>query len=266
MKNLFPKSIIYGVDFSGSQEACKKIWICKSVPTDDGLQIQKCWNLEKENGPISLGKSLEMLTNFINRNNDSVFGLDFPFGLPVCLLCENDWESFVKRFHEQYKDPAQFYDDSHSMVEKEPKRLTDIDTKSPWSPIFNYLHKQTYYGIKNVLYPLIRNNSVSIHPMQSLEESKPWVIEICPSSTLKFENLDCSFKKKGKKVKESENNRKLIIQRLIEKKLITKISHEVVVSAVSDREGDALDSIIAAVATYRALKNILVLQTMNCIN
>lgn len=139
------------------------------------------------------------------------------------------------------------------MVEKEPKRLTDIDTKSPWSPIFNYLHKQTYYGIKNVLYPLILNNSVSIHPMQSLEKSKPWVIEICPSSTLKFENLNCSHKKKGKKAKESENNRKLILQRLVEKRLITDISPEAWVFAVGDKEGDALDSIIAAAATYRAL-------------
>ena len=218
------------------------------------FRFKNARNLEKEHGKISREKSLEMLTNFIKRNNDSIFGLDFPFGLPECLLCENDWESFVKRFHEQYKDPAQFYDDSHSKVKNEPKRFTDIDAKSPWSPIFNYLHKQTYYGIKNVLYPLILNNSASIHPMQSLEESKPWVIEICPSSTLKFEHLDCSFKKKGKKAKESENNRKLIIQRLLEKGLITKISHEAVVSAVNDREGDALDSTIASAATYRALK------------
>ena len=139
-------------------------------------------------------------------------------------------------------------------LKKEPKRLTDIDAKSPWNPIFIQLHKQTYYGINNVLYPLILNNSARIHPMQSLEESKPWVIKICPSSTLKHERLDCSFKKKGKKAKESENNRKLILQKLVEKKIITKISHEALVSALNDREGDALDSIIAAVATYRALK------------
>lgn len=254
IKNLFPKSTIYGVDFSGSKEACKKIWVCESIPTDKGLLVKDCWNLEKENGPISLEKSLEMLRNFIERKNDSVFGLDFPFGLPECLLRENNWESFVRRFHEQYKDPAQFYDDSHSMVEKEPKRLTDINAKSPWSPIFIQLHKQTYYGISNVLYSLTLKNSASIHPMQPLEESKPWVIEICPSSTLKFENLDCSYKKKGKKAKESENNRKFILQRLVENGLVTNISHEAVVLAVNDREGDALDSIIAATATYRALK------------
>lgn len=262
MNNLSPKSTIYGVDFSGSKKACKKIWICESVPTDEGLKVQKCWNLEKkcekkyeEKCGNPCDKPFEILTEFIASNPQAAFGLDFPFGLPKCLLCENNWESFVKRFHEQYKEPAQFYNDSHSMVEKEPKRLTDIDAKSPWSPIFIQLHKQTYYGIKSVLYPLILNNSASIHPMQFLEESKPWVIEICPSSTLKFENLDCSFKKKGKKAKESENNRKFILQELVDKKLIIDISPEARESAVVDKEGDALDSIIAAAATHRALKN-----------
>lgn len=254
MQNLSPISLVYGIDFSGSKDACKKIWICQSITTDEGLEVQECWNIKEKYGKISLNSSLEKLTELIASSPETVFGLDFPFGLPECLLCENKWESFVKRFHEQYKDPAQFYDDSHSKVKNEPRRLTDIDAKSPWSPIFNYLHKQTYYGIKNVLYPLIWNNSVNIHPMQSLEQSKPWVIEICPSSTLKFENLNCSYKKKGKKAKESENNRKFILQRLVEKRLITDISPEAWVSAVDDKEGDALDSIIAAVATYRALK------------
>ncbi|HII00919.1 TPA: DUF429 domain-containing protein [Methanosarcinaceae archaeon] len=255
MQEQFSRSLIYGIDFSGSQEACKKIWICESVPTNKGLQIQKCGNIKKKHGNISLEKSLEMLRNFIESKNDAVFGLDFPFGLPECLLRENTWESFIRRFHEQYKDPAQFYDVSHSVVEKEPKRLTDVDAKSPWSPIFIQLHKQTYYGINSVLYPLILNNSANIHPMQSLEESKPWVIEICPASTLKCEHLDCSFKKKGKEAKVSENNRKLILQGLVEKERITNISPEIWDSVVNDREGDALDSIIAAVATYRAMRN-----------
>lgn len=262
MKNLFSKSTIYGVDFSGSKKACKKIWICESVPTDEGLKVQECWNLEKkcekkyeEKCVNPCDKPFEILTEFIASNPQAIFGLDFPFGLPECLLCENDWESFVKRFHEQYKNPTQFYNDSHSRVEKEPKRLTDIDAKSPMSPIFIHLHKQTYYGISNVLYSLNFENFASIHPMQPLEESKPWVIEICPASTLKFENLYRNYKKKGKKAKESKNNRKFILQGLIDKKLITDISPEARESAVVDKEGDALDSIIAAVATHRALKN-----------
>lgn len=201
MKSISPRSLIYGVDFSGSQEACKKIWICESVPTDEGLQIQECWNIKKKHGSISLEESLKMLKNFIEGENDSVFGLDFPFGLPDCLLHESDWESFVRRFHEQYKDPTQFYDDSHSMVEKKPKRLTDINAKSPWSPIFIQLHKQTYYGINSLLYSLILDNSANIYPMQSLDKSKPWIIEICPSSTLKRERLDFSYKKKAKEPK-----------------------------------------------------------------
>jgi len=42
MQNSSSISSIYGIDFSGSQEAYKKIWICESIPTDKGLKVQKC--------------------------------------------------------------------------------------------------------------------------------------------------------------------------------------------------------------------------------
>lgn len=126
MNNSAPKSQIYGVDFSGAKDACKKIWVCESTPTNNGLLIDKCWSIKEKYGKLSLYESLETLKNFIGNKPDSVFGLDFPFGLPGCLLCENEWEAFMSRFHAHYKDPDQFFKETHNITEgKEPKRLTD---------------------------------------------------------------------------------------------------------------------------------------------
>lgn len=150
MQNSSPISFIYGIDFSGSQEACKKIWICESVPTDEGLQIQKCWNIKEKYGNISLNSSLEVLAKFIASSPRALFGLDFPFGLPESLLIETGWETF-----------------------KEPKRTTDKERSAPWSPINLKLYKQTYYGINSILYPLIRDSSASILPMQLFNSKNP---------------------------------------------------------------------------------------------
>lgn len=254
MQNSSPISFIYGIDFSGSQEACKKIWICESVPTDEGLQIQKCWNIKEKYGNISLNSSLEVLAKFIASSPRALFGLDFPFGLPESLLIETGWETFIQRFHKQYKDPDQFFEHCHTIAGgKEPKRTTDKERSAPWSPINLKLYKQTYYGINSILYPLIRDSSASILPMQLFNSKKSLVIEICPASTLKAEKLYLNGYKRGGE--ETEGIRERILDVLIEKKFLREISQSAKKAALENTGGDALDSIIAAVAAHRALKN-----------
>lgn len=194
------------------------------------------------------------MTEFIASSPGAVFGLDFPFGLPESLLLETDWETFIQRFHEQCKDPDQFTEHCHTRTGgKEPKRETDIECKSPWSVINLKLYKQTYYGINDILYPLTKEDAASILPMQFFNPEKPWVIEICPASTLKAEKLYLKgYKNSGK---EAEGIRETILNALIEKKLIREISQNARKAALENAGGDALDSIIAAVATHRALKN-----------
>ncbi len=108
MQNSSSISLIYGIDFSVLQEACKKIWICESIPTDEGLKVQKCWNIKEKYGNISLNNSLKKLTEFIASNPGAAFGLDFPFGLPKIIVDESNWIAFIRKFPEYYNDPYEF--------------------------------------------------------------------------------------------------------------------------------------------------------------
>lgn len=80
------------------------------------------------------------------------------------------------------------------------------------------------------------------------------MIEICPASTLKAEKLYLNGYKRGGE--ETEGIRKTILDALIEKKLLRReIYQSAKKAALENTGGDALDSIIAAVAAHRALKN-----------
>lgn len=110
--------------------------------------------------------------------------------------------------------------------------------------------KSLIYGI---LYPLIKDNSASILPMQPFSQEKPWVIEICPASTLKAEKLYLKgYKTPGE---EGEGAREKILDELIDKGFLREISRKAREAALENSGGDALDSIIAVVATHRAFKN-----------
>lgn len=258
MQNLSPISLIYGIDFSGSQEACKKIWICESIPTYEGLLVNSCWSLKEKCKNLTRDKSFEILTRIIASSSETVFGLDFPFCLPKIITDETNWITFVKNFPKNYNDPYDFRQKCQDRAleltgKKELKRSTDIEAKSPFCPCNLWLFKQTYYGINNVLRPLVIEESAKILPMEGRENSKPLVLEICPASTLKAELLYLKgYKKSGK---EAEGIRKIILDTLIEKRFIREISRNARKAALENVDGDALDSIIAAVATHRALKN-----------
>ncbi len=56
------------------------------------------------------------------------------------------------------------------------------------------LFRQTYYGVLDLLKPLVRTKKASILPMQEAMPGLPRLIEICPASTLKAHNCYSSYK------------------------------------------------------------------------
>jgi hypothetical protein len=84
--------------------------------------------------------------------------------------------------------------------------------------------------------------------MQTPESGKPWLMEICPASTLKSEDLYIGYK--GRKEKE-EKKREYILSKLIENGIV--ISDDVKEKIIKNKDGDALDSFVAAYATYRSI-------------
>jgi hypothetical protein len=135
---------------------------------------------------------------------------------------------------------------------RELKRFTDIEAKTPFSPYNLRLFRQIYFGIREVLGPLLRNNAVCVLPVQRALPDRAWLLEICPASTLKREHLSIPYKGRGEK----KRTARVKILEGIKKTGGLKIRKSALRSKIlEDRDGDALDSVIAALATFRALKN-----------
>jgi hypothetical protein len=247
---------IHGIDFSGAEDACKRIWIASGTASKEGLRIKECRPVSNWLRSLtSLESCLAALREFIKEEDDAVIGIDFPFSLPSDLVHESDWRSFVLEFGTRFRDADRFREGCFDNAGNgEPKRITDRLAKTPFSLCNLRLYRQTFYGICDVLAPLVREDAARVLPLQEQEDGKPTLIEICPASTLKGLNL---YGKNGKykgKDKSQEMAREVIMRHL-ENNCSLEISSNCLRTSIIENVGDALDSVIAAYAAFRAYHN-----------
>lgn len=249
-------SKVYGVDFSGAKKAGSKIWIASALIVRDVLKIEDCFQAKDLSGSGTERDScLQALCHFISSQKTCAFGLDFPFSLPSKLVEANKWEEFILSFSNRYPGPEEFRGTCLVAADnRELRRDTDKLSHTPFSPYNLRLYRQTYYGIRNVLVPLVRDQLVYVMPMQSTLPGKPWLFEVCPASTLKSINLYLLPYKRADK--ESRLNRARIIEGVVETGAILIDSSALRSKIIDDRNGDALDSVIAAFAMFRAFSNL----------
>jgi hypothetical protein len=115
--------------------------------------------------------------------------------------------------------------------------------------VYPSLYRQTYYGLRDVIGPLACDRSACVLPLQPARSGVPHLIEICPASTLKRMKLYRPYK--GKSIAQREA-RELIWRSLQQEEL--KLAGRLKPIVLADPEGDVLDSLIAAWATYQAQK------------
>jgi hypothetical protein len=248
---------IYGIDFSGALDAGRKIWITLGMIKGGVLEIRNCRpGYSIPEGGKKLHDCLAALVKFIANHRNSIFGFDFPFGLPLAILenfgCET-WIQFIFSFSHKFGDPHDFKRKCKELAgNREAKRITDYDSQTPFSPYNLRIFKQTYFGIKDVLNPLLQTGSACVIPMQQIIEDMPLLLEICPRSTLVKEEM--AHKKYKGKTKEHLKNRRDILNRLkgrnvaIPRKGLQRV-------IIADAGGDALDSVIAAYTVGKSLLN-----------
>jgi hypothetical protein len=241
---------VYGIDFSGAKDAGRRIWIAHGTVEGDGLHIHACRRAEElPDSGRDRDRCLAALSTFIAEQRGCAIGLDFPFSLPKPLLDDGSWEDFVRTLADRYTSPEAFRRRCFAEAgNRELRRRTDNEARTPFSPYNVRLFRQTYYGIRDVLRPLVLDRTVCVLPMQEPMENRPWLLEICPASTLKHKDLRLSYKGRSEA---RRINRRLILARLEE---WSGSSLSLVRADVeADHGGDALDSLLAAFATYRAL-------------
>ena len=255
LDSAYSPSLVYGVDFSGARKAGAKIWIASATIVRGALEIEDCRQAnDLPDSATERDQCLCALRDFISTQKVCAFGFDFPFGLPRKVIKADNWEEFVLSFSNHYPDPEKFREICWVAAGNcEQRRDTDKKSQTPFSPYNHRLYRQTYYGIRDVLAPLVRHQSACVLPMQRSSSGRPWLFEVCPASTLKSINLYLLPYKRADK--ESMLNRSRIIDGLVEKGAILIGSSALRLKIIDDRNGDALDSVIAAFATFRALGN-----------
>ncbi len=239
---------IFGLDFSGAKKAGKLIWLAEARRSTKGIQILSCMPAcDLPGGAADRESALAALRSFIALTPDAIFGCDFPFSLPRALLEAKTWAGFLAGF--DYADAGAFREHCRDRTDgKEPKRKTDEDSKTPWSAFNIRLHHQTYHGLAGLLRPLVRQDKAVVLPMQKPRQARAWVIETCPASTLA--HLDCRIPYKGARHREQ---RRWIVERLAELGLLNPLPTAIEQTVLDNKGGDALDSIVAALATGAAL-------------
>jgi hypothetical protein len=247
---------IYGIDFSGAKDAGNKIWIARGMPKGNKLLIEEC---SSARALLKSGKELlpclAALVELIRSSQDAVFGFDFPFGLPAPLVHDKTWEKFVRGFQDKFESPELFREACRLENEgHELKRQTDIESHTPFSPYNLRLFKQTYYGISKVLFPLVRDKSACVLPFDKPVAGKPWILEVCPASTLKHLMKDVVPSYKGPEEVKRENRRQ-ILANVMKAGVVFVKDAALKDKILSDKGGDALDSVIAALAAFKAVQN-----------
>ena len=254
---------IHGIDFSGAADAGRKIWIASGRVMAGTLHIGACRRVaDLEGSPRRLEPALAALGAFIAERPAAVFGLDFPFGIPRELVNAATWEQFVEGFPARYPSANLFRQRCREATGGlDLKRETDRKARTPFSAYNLWLYKQTYYGIRDVLRPLVLDSRACVLPMQHPRPDMPWVIEACPASTLKAleretgKRLYAPYKKGRREQRPARKaQRRAILEAIEQMGSIVLDSEELREEILADTEGDALDGLIAAFATLRALR------------
>ncbi|WP_027718062.1 DUF429 domain-containing protein [Desulfovirgula thermocuniculi] len=242
---------IWGVDFSGAADAGRRIWIARGEAVGGALHVTRCFRAEDLTGAGGERSLIfAALRDFIARQRDCAVGLDFPFGLPQRLVKEESWEEFVLSFPGCYAGPEEFRQKClEAAGGKELKRVGEQRCRAPFSPYNLRLYRQTYYGIREVLHPLVKEGLACVLPVQEARPWVPWLVEVCPAATLKAQDLYLPYKGRGK---EREKARAAILEAL-EGRGVLAVRGEVKELAVRDAGGDALDSILCALAAWWAV-------------
>lgn len=244
---------VHGVDFSGAADAGRHIWIASGTIDGDALRIEECRRAESLPGAgRRRDQSLAALRAFIAGERGAAIGLDFPFSLPLSLVGAGTWEAFTRAFVARYAHPDAFKRACLALAGgRELRRLTDVEARTPFSPYNLRLYRQTYSGIRDLLAPLAQVGAACVVPMQPPRPGLPWLLEVCPASTLKRAGLYRSYK--GRSGEHRAARERILAG--IESPGTVAIPAPLRQVMLDDTGGDALDSLIAAVATARAVRD-----------
>lgn len=242
---------ILGIDFSGAQDAGRKIWVAEGRRRDGPLTIDTCQPaIDLPGGSKRPDLAIAALARHIIAEHDTVAGCDFPFSLPQDLIQAKDWRSFALDFTRRFVDPLSFHDLCHQATGGvEIKRRTDREDKTPFNSFNLRLYRQTWWGIGHLLAPLVAQNAATIWPQMNKRVGRPIIVEVCAACSLI--RLDCYPSYKGRMLAHRKA-RQRILDLLIASEFLAPPNRALRNMLLDNQGGDALDAVIGAVAVNRS--------------
>jgi Protein of unknown function (DUF429) len=255
MPALKPPPLVAGVDFSGALQAGRKIWLTLAEPRGGALQVRSVRRAESlPGGAAQRTPALLALVATLLTLGPCAAGLDFPFGLHWDLVPERTLAAFVRAFPARYPTPGAFRSACrYAGGERGLRRRCDGEARTPFAPHNLRLYRQTWHGIADVLGPLCRAGA-QLLPLEAPRAGRLWLLETCPASALKLRGWYRSYKGRGTPQRDARGA--LLRQVRGEGVAVPERWHA---ALLDDVEGDALDSLLCAWITWRAVRDRAVL-------
>jgi hypothetical protein len=189
-------SVVYGVDFSGARLAGRTTWLARIEPPagrDRRWRLTDLANLERLCGSAERQAALGHLVRLIADTRQTLWALDFPFGLPVEIMEPGArWPSQLELLRAYGEDA---YGLGVECVRRAKalggpihiRRQTDTEAKTPFDCYHYRIIYQTFYGIRDLLWPVSSLRRTAVLPFQyrKLRSAERVLVEACPGSTLK---------------------------------------------------------------------------------
>jgi hypothetical protein len=244
---------VLGVDFSGASDAGRKIWIAE-CRRGRGQRLQLVDLLPAAalpGGGVTPAVAIAALARHVVSRPDTIAGFDFPFTLPKAVIDTARWEAFAAGFAARFPEPDSFRAWALRRAGgRELRRAADRAAKTPFNSYNLRIYRQTWWGITHLLGPLLAADAAIVRPYQPLPPSpQPILIEACPASSLKALGFYPAYKGRDAAHRRA---RQAILNRLIDCGLIDRPAPGVQRVLLDNAGGDALDSVIAAIATAHA--------------
>ncbi|WP_075936740.1 DUF429 domain-containing protein [Halosegnis longus] len=240
--------VVFGIDFSGSKNAGDSIWLTQAESCEQDWRIEKCLSARDEAGrrrDLVYGWLIKMINNI----EPIAVGLDFTFGLPAWALTAESWRARLDEVNDWDSPDAmrshcleRLPEAGHDRRKTESKHIGGLRGYG-W-----LLKTQTYYGLTEFLPLLLEKTDAVVKPMD--ESNAPTMaIEVYPGATL----AELDLEREGYKQERASHydTRERNLDGLVGQGY--HLDSEVRRNALCN--DDALDSVVAAVATARAVEN-----------
>jgi hypothetical protein len=235
--------VAIGVDWSGAKNAHRKIWAARLACRGDQGDVE--WvdrpfeqRLSRPFGRDTIRRIVDDFAGWLNEQEFDVAGLDFCFGLAAehmkkLGLSTAGPASVGAQLLARYSNADVFRLD----VGQEKRRATDLESQSPFCPTNLRMYRQTFWGLRALA--------------KCALPTPPWpatgpraVVEVLPKKVLRQLRVSS---------KTTADDRRLAVQALEDHGVAIEASDREII--VADREGDALDAVLAAMAAAGARYN-----------